>query len=406
MLDAFGPVTRWLQHTSDVLAPPSPYVQQAMRQIEYEHEASSQHWIDWDVSELDRFLQIVDQQRLEFAEEDSHANVRQAVARYLEQHVTPITDDERLQGMPSRLRGARLSGTIMYRREDQKLITIWDTKAGVPLLCPDDAREEGMRVARRYVPTITDWRNNGKAVHKLVLSPPNVPRGELKQAMRDLFKTFNKIFFKSGKFPQIKGALVTLEAPLAKRRDWNVHLNVILLCDGFLDYQRIVEHWGHQFDAQRLRGSREQIEAALRECVKYATQAMPSKTAEHRARGVSEAPALIEWTGDEFLEWWRAHQRFRRTRSYGVLFGLDDPEPESLDGFEAVGTVSLEGTQRVRRFALLDSIPGDKSSGEDHRQRLSRAVRRLLGSPGGINRALQTMKEASEAWQEIRNRTH
>lgn len=37
------------------------------------------------------------------------------------------------------------------------------------------------------------------------------------------------------------------------------------------------------------------------------------------------APAMIDWPPDRFLEWWEAHRRFRRTRSYGCLFG------ESLD---------------------------------------------------------------------------
>ncbi len=34
---------------------------------------------------------------------------------------------------------------------------------------------------------------------------------------------------------------------------------------------------------------------------------------------------MIEWPPERFLEWWEGHRRFRRTRSYGCLFG------ESLD---------------------------------------------------------------------------
>lgn len=381
----------------DVLQPP-PYVRAGYRQLEREDEAEGQQWIDWSRDDLHRLLQVVDQQRLEFAEEDSHANVRLAVARYIESTVMPHCADPRLWQMPMRLREARQTGTIMYRRSDQHFVTIWDTKAGVPLLCPDDSREEGMRVARRYIPTIAAWRNNGKAVHKLVLNPPNIPRGELAQGMRALCKTFNEIFLKSGRFPEIKGALVALEAPLSVRGNWNVHLNVILLCDGFLDYKKVSSAWGHQFDAYRLRGDQTAIEAALREVIKYAAQAMPSKSAEHKRRGMSEAPALVEWPPDAFIEWWEAHQRFRRTRSYGLLFGLEKPEPESLDDFVSIGTVHHDGTKLVRRFALLDSIPGDKSTTPDHRERLRAHVRRLLGDPEEHRKALAVMQEAMNTW--------
>ena len=30
---------------------------------------------------------------------------------------------------------------------------------------------------------------------------------------------------------------------------------------------------------------------------------------------------MIDWPPERFVEWWEAHRRFRRTRSYGCLFG-------------------------------------------------------------------------------------
>ncbi len=30
---------------------------------------------------------------------------------------------------------------------------------------------------------------------------------------------------------------------------------------------------------------------------------------------------MIDWPPERFLEWWEAHRRYRRTRSYGCLFG-------------------------------------------------------------------------------------
>jgi hypothetical protein len=404
MREPLSVITKWMVSGGDVLEPP-PLVQAAYRQVAREEEALSQHYVEWSPAAITPLLEMVDQQRLEFEEEDEHKNVRLAVARYIETVIIQsICYDERVWKLPRRLREARETGTLMYRPADQRWIAIADDKAGLPLLCPDDSREEGMRITRRYVPTISAWRNNGKAIHKLVLNPPNIPRGQLREGMRELFKTFNKIFFKSGKFPEVKGALVSLEAPMSKLRNWNVHLNVILLCDGFLDYDKIVAHWGHQFDAKRLHGDVEQIEAALREVIKYAVQAMPSKSLEHQRRGISEAPAMLEWTAEEWLEWWDAHQRFRRTRSYGALYGIKEPEPESMEGFVGAGSFWHKGTRIVRRIHLLDSIPGDKSSNTSLVDRYRKAIERLRGPPDEALRCLELAQQAERAWQQIENR--
>lgn len=40
-----------------------------------------------------------------------------------------------------------------------------------------------------------------------------------------------------------------------------------------------------------------------------------------KGEGQHYAPAMIDWPPERFLEWWEAHRRFRRTRSYGCLFG-------------------------------------------------------------------------------------
>ena len=77
------------------------------------------------------------------------------------------------------------------------------------------------------------------------------------------------------------------------------------------------------------------------ELVKYATQPVPTKSAEKRVRRTSDAPAMTEWPAEQWIEWWRAQQRFRRTRSYGCLYALDEtrwddlplagPSPSRLD---------------------------------------------------------------------------
>lgn len=403
MRDPCGVVSRWMtKGGGDILEPP-PFVQAGLRQLDREDEAQADHLLLWSPDEAVPLLQLIDQKRLPFDEEDYHDNVRKSVARFIEREVLPHVADPRLEKVPMQLREARQKGLVMYRPSDRKFITIWDTKAGIPLLCPDDAREEAMRVQRRYVPTLAAWRNDGKALHKIVLTVPNFAPGKLHEGMRAIFKRFNKIILKSGRFPEIKGALVVLEAPLGETRDWNVHLNVILMCDGFLEYQKLRDLWLWTFNARRIRGdSVEDIEKELREIIKYPVQAMPSKSAEHAAGG-SRAPALLDWTGGEFYEWWSAHQHFRRTRSYGLLYGLDKPEPESLEGFRAVGQVWHDGDRRRRSLTLLNSIPGDKSSGETWVERYRRAIQRLLGPPDEARACLELADQARAAWQELRN---
>lgn len=46
------------------------------------------------------------------------------------------------------------------------------------------------------------------------------------------------------------------------------------------------------------------------------------ETAEDGDRSMgSFAPAVTDWPPDRFNEWWQGHRRYRRTRSYGCLFG-------------------------------------------------------------------------------------
>lgn len=399
-------VHNWLCNSWSTEAP--PHVLAAQRQLERYETASESHWLDWSAEELQGLLQQVDQQRLVFEAEDEHANVRMAVARYLETVVVPtIRFDERVWKLPRRLREARQTGTCMYRPSDQKWMTIWDTKAELPLLCPDDAREEAMRVQRRYVPAMAAWQQAepGRAIHKAVLTWENFRPGKLRQGMQLMFKAFKKLM---KRFPQIKGSLVTLEAPLSQYRDWNVHLNVLLLCDGFLDYGTLAAAWHWQVEIRRVRPdpkSEETYEGALerelREIVKYPVQCMPSKSAAHAQR--SPAPAMLDWTAPEWLEWWDAHQKFRRTRSYGVLFKLKDPEPESMEGFRSIGFVRHDGNRLIRQFPLLDLILGDKSSGKSATEAFRQLLYRLTGPPEALSQARERTEQAMLAWQQIEN---
>lgn len=421
----------------------SAHVRAAYRQVgRYEDEAA-QHWMSWSSDDFENFLQMIDQQRLPFEQEDVHENVRRSIARYLDTVVAPRTADPAIRKLSTKLREARQTGTIMYRKEDRKFITMWDSKAGLPLLCPDDAREEAMRVQRRVVPAVMEaLKQKGARAYSCVFTVENSAPGKLRAGMRNLSRKLRSLIRKckrDGSLP-ILGAYAVMESPLGGYRTWHPHLNVILITSGWFDYAKLRALWCANVHVERLTGSEDSIEAALRELIKYSVRAVPEKSqakaaAEHgeQARrgyvdnataskagpnpgggdtppgSLSErppAPAMIEWTADEFTEWWSAHKGFRRSRGYGCLYRVDDPEPDSIAGFEAVGTVKHEGTKLVRRFTLLESIPGDKSSTGDLRERLKSHIRRLTGPPDRHRQALDVMNRALQAWPDIQNQLH
>lgn len=393
-------VDDWETATQGELLEKPAYVLAAERDVARRTELEQQHWFDWSPDELQHFGELVGQQRLELSEQDTHANVRQAVAQFLERVVMPHRADPSIARLVEKLRLARRTGTYMYNRATGKIVTIVDDKAGLPLLCPDDARDEASRLQRRYVPTLAAWRNSGKALHYAVFTTPNAPPGKLRAEMVSIVKRFTKIFRRGRGFPEVKGALLTLEAPLAADRDWNVHLNVLLMCDGFLDYEKLRAAWHWNVEIDRVRPNErgeesyeDAVRRTLRELVKYPVQAMPTKSEEKRRRrhrdGREPPPAMLEWTEREWSEWYDAHGRFRRTRTYGELYAIAEPEAESLEGFEAVGTFWSEGRVRRSRFPLLDSITGDKSSGMDIRELAIEAFRKLFGPPGQLERVLR-----------------
>lgn len=393
-------VDDWAHAAQGELLEKPAYVLAAERDLARRAELEQQSWFDWSPDELQHFGELVGQQRLELSEQDTHANVRQAVAQFLERVVMPHRADPSIARLVEKLRLARRTGTYMYNRETGKLRVIADDKAELPLLCPDDAREEAARLQRRYVPTLAAWRNSGKALHYAVFTTPNAPPGKLRAEMVSIVKRFTKIFRRGRSFPEVKGALLTLEAPLAADRNWNVHINVLLMCDGFLDYEKLRAAWHWNVEIDRVRPKERSDESyedavrrTLRELVKYPVQAMPTKSEEKKRRrhrdGREVPPAMLEWTEREWSEWWDAHRRFRRTRTYGELYAIDEPDPESMDGFEAVGSFWHEGRERRSRFPLLDLIPGHNSSGMDIRELAIEAFRKLFGPPGQLDRALR-----------------
>ncbi len=115
-----------------------------------------------------------------------------------------------------------------------------------------------------------------------MLTVPNYQPGNLKAGIRSIYKRFNALLkkrkHKRPLFPNVVGAMCVLEAPLARDRTWNVHLNVVLVHRGFLDWRAMQAawKWGCHFD--RIKGGREELERALREVIKYSARAVAEKS--------------------------------------------------------------------------------------------------------------------------------
>lgn len=226
-----------------------------------------------------------------------------------------------------------------YARQDGELRVAWADKCGSTRLCPDEARAETQRLSERYVPEILRWLNAApwRDAHYAVFTAPNFPRGQLEQGKRALMSRQRDFIKTLCKQKSIAGALVVQEDPLASRGDWNVHNNVILLCEGWLDYAMVRERWGHNVHLQRIDPAEKSLRRSMLELVKYAAQHVPEKSEAKKGDDwlfpeFKKAPALVEWDDDALREWLavqlgeagaRRRAPFRRVRSYGCLYRLD-----------------------------------------------------------------------------------
>lgn len=400
-----------------------------------------------------------------------------ALAHYIETVVCEEPEtflDDRIQSLPESLRACRACG--VWGHIDHRPVTIWRHKCDVLQLCPDAAREEQDRVAERYTDEIERLHQAGFHVYKAVIAPRNYAAGSLKAGKSALFKRFSAmrrarwprlskhlrtiddlpadpadyprvlqrrmnvsgltaercLALRGPIFPEIKGALVTQENPLGRYGDWNVHLNVFLICDRRLDYGKLRRWWGCQIEIIDRRGmiraTRQKLAArkrdvskltdaevfreAIAECVKYPVQSVPEKAkgvgAWHGGVFLSDrtgepiAPAMIYWPAKAWLEWWRAERGFHRTRSYGLLYGIetcDDDDTLPLDQFEKLGTVRFNGSRYVFSMAGLGSIPqGGKVAHETIQERGQ------TGPPGWSRAELvrRIMDAHREAWEKNR----
>lgn len=303
------------------------------------------------------------------------AEIRRRLADKIETEVLPGYCPRWLERYPGKLRSARLTGCFGLRRDTGRPIIYWDEKAGLSRLCPDDAREESQRLKRRVLDPLQLAQADGAALDYVVFTTPNAKPGDLRRGMQAIYRRFRRVL---PKFPQIKGALCVLEAPLGQARDWNIHLNVIIVSRGFVDWRALRAAWHWNMEIRRLPKEPGAIAGALAELIKYAVAATVSKSADHAAR--SAAPPMLEWTGLELREWLEAFHGFRRTRTYGVLYRLPDPEPD-LGPIVWLGRVSFERGRYVHHIPLLDSIPEDKSLHLSPLERFKKLCRQMKPPP-------------------------
>jgi hypothetical protein len=301
------------------------------------------------------------------------------------------------------------------------LAMYWTNRAGQVKLCPDDARHEANRVREIYGNRLAVCDRLGYVLRYAVLTVPNAPQWHLAAACDSIFEELKRRWLyarvdgkrarnvtdKKRLFPNLVGALATLEAPLSGRyaRDpssaWNVHLNVMLVFKpdptrdfGMPDYEPLREAWGANVEWRTVpQGDPNATHAALRELVKYPLQAVSEKSAEERAakrdrfgRPLTPAPPMIEWPPEYIDEWWRAHKSFRRTRSWGVLYDdrfelapgdvLEIPKARKRDAekIDWLGVVRLTPALCTVLAPKLDTSERDaleRRRAFEHRARLS-----------------------------------
>lgn len=408
-------------------ASPNPSLQEVCDEVFDEHApeaAFAGRDLDWSL--LDHYETAITstvrqecyQLALELVDELEHkrgpgilerARVRQSLALYLRHEVAPWArrnrepDTLEYLELADRLEHARPWGVYGIDPYDDSLVTEWANRAGLVKLCPDDAREEAARVSAKYVPMLEALQEAGFEVQFAVFTIPNVPRWHLGAGMDAIFSRFrNEILYArtdgriarsiddpKRRFPELRGALAVLEAPLSASGDWNVHLNVIMVFDRRPDWRDYREAWAANVEFRRVPTGASS--AALRELVKYPLKAIAQKSAEkarprrdkRTGRVLEAAPPTIQWAPDAFVEWWRAHKGFRRTRSWGCLYAGNVPDaPErSRDKVEWLGKVTLRpwglrvsrpvwdasvmeslGAARARARGV-DLILGNKSAG-------------------------------------------
>lgn len=427
-------------------------ISRAREQLARSREIEGHHWFDATVDEIDRIIAAKDQLELALPKMTKRALARERQMRFWRDVVASHGLSLRETTLHTKLQGVRREADVGFLRNG-KMMLRWDRKAGMPLYDPDDAREEAARLARRQIPKMLELlKRPGHRAYYLCGTAPNSPAGELAEGQRALYAKWYRLIRackrKSSPLFPIVGAIAVMESPLGRYRDWHPHLNIIVVCDRWLDFKQLKGWWHWNMEMRPLDGHQASLERAFREIIKYACRTVSEKSlaksqsedpgrdydrlhaaagrgaeVHHGRRGrpeadavsagegagsgsavvcavepaqreapnsqTGQAPAMDEWSAVEALEYDRAHRRFRRSRAYRALFGIPKPAPPDYTGARWDGRVSRsDGGAYTARFTTIESIPGDKSTRENTFASWKAAMTKLLGPPGQLDRVL------------------
>lgn len=318
--------------------------------------------------------------RLEMGDFAKRREAEQQLAAYIQENVLPVAgrhEQDKLRDIAQALAACRTSGehgiTIDYKGDIAGRQVAWTSKCGLSKLCPDESRVEGRRIAERYLPATQAWVKAAppgvqRRVFYAVLTEPNYPVGGLHDGKRQSFARFVQMLERIRhtkanriRVGDIQGALVVQEDPLSALGTWNGHLNVIFLVEGQFSYEELRKDWGYNLEIKHI--PEYKLAGAFLEVCKYQAKAVSMG----EKKDGSTQPGMVEWAPELWLEWWRANTGFRRTRSYGVLFNIPEPEEPIVLGRRVwLGRVQWGGSgYRVEHYdsalAYVDLIQGDKS---------------------------------------------
>jgi len=240
--------------------------------------------------------------------------------------------------MSEKHRHCRSHGQHGINTKTGKKASIFMDKCGMSKTCPFEARAEAERLKEKYIPVFMLFLLLLKehSFQSWVLTVPNCSPEDLSFVKQDIFSRFAKLNRRKC-MDNVVGAMAIEEDPLAESGDFNVHLNVIVLTTGWVDWKEVRAAWGYNihFDsaeechAKTVEKLKKQgrdisnlpVEAVLihafMEICKYATRTVPDKSA--AKLGLTKAPPMTEWTDAQFRAWFAANYGFRRTRTYGIL---------------------------------------------------------------------------------------
>lgn len=326
-----------------------------------------------------------------------------ALADYIESKCAPLAPELNLVKLSEKLRNCRTAGNHGIRFGDDwaRREIMWDAKCGQSKLCPFESREEGQRLAEKYLPTVQRFadisyfdakakkKRNVYKIHFGVLTRKNVPYGQLAREKNELFELTGRLidtakylsenYYSGSKkvrrrkggetdeeyklrmqqeisIKSIRGALVVQEDPVGTSPGWNVHNNIIFITCGHFNYDDASAWMRANLNQLSLGGARSldpaKLSSSFLELCKYQVAAIIEKSHDENHKS---APGMLEWPPEIWLEWYRANRGFRRTRSYGVLFDLDDAKDE---GAEEDGEEDGES-----EFVKLGRVAYDRAAG-------------------------------------------